>query len=459
MLISVAAISRALGSQYELKGSRKGLLLAILGVISYLVGTSVSSDVLHLLAITLFYWGCVLQLGGTRPLVSALPAGLIVVSLFAPRISPLWGLAYIEGLSWGVIVVSSFLLLNSRKSPEPLGCGFCSSCKERGESFCLSCGRLIGSSTIRPSRRGFSGVIAFTIIMTVLLTTTMPLMTVGPAASFASIGLGGVQSSGVFPLPGWRTEAPVPAQPGEPFSRYILTNGATSIEAYVSLPGDSQSAAAALDAIGAKFLNGTTLPPSIANRTLEYTVSQDGVPYIGLQGVFKVGILNGSTLSSAFVAVDLQEAASSFSADKGLALYGASNALINWTSASAYWTPVATALLSVYQLFSQMVYLSSFGAVVVILFAVARDDELAKARRQESAYTLTGPELAITEAFASGPEWRTGEEIQEQVRKSDKPLSDATFHWAIEDLARRGLVSRSVAVRKGRPTLLWKCFL
>jgi len=458
MVISIVAFAKALGSQYELRGSRAGLFLAAAGILAYLVGTSLQNDILHLLSVALFYWGGVLYLGGIRSLVSALPCGLIVMSLFIPRVSRVWGLPYVEGLSWAVIVTSAFVLLNPGKSKEPLGCGLCASFKERGRGFCGSCGRLLGPTTSTVSRKTIAGFAVVTVAMLALLTYTVPMLSVAPGTSFVNVGLGGAQSSSPAPVPGWGVKAagvPGSGQPGT----YTLTNGRTSIQAYVFTSSDPRSAASALIPLRGKATNSSGLPASIAAAMSGYTVRQHGTDYVGLQGVFQVGMLNGSRVSTTFVAVDLKEASASFRADNGSALYGASKALIGWASTSQLLTPTVAVLLSAYQFFAQEALLCSLAIAVVVLFTVARDDELAKERRLESSHALTGYERSVLRAFDSGPQMMTGEQLQGLTKEIDPNVSDAAFYSSLEDVSRRDLVSPSVIVRAGRPTLLWKCLL
>ena len=47
MISSTVAFAKGTGAQYQLKGSRFGLLVAAVGFISYLAGTSLQSTVTH----------------------------------------------------------------------------------------------------------------------------------------------------------------------------------------------------------------------------------------------------------------------------------------------------------------------------------------------------------------------------------------------------------------------------
>jgi len=456
MVISVASFSKATGSRYELKGSRAGVLLSATGVLAYLLGTSLQSDILHLLSIAVVYWGCVLSLGGLRPLISTIPAGILVVSLFVPRALSPWGLPYLEGLSWAVIVASAVLLLNSMRAAKPLGCGLCASFKREGKAFCHSCGRLVGKSTVAVPRKGVLGLVAFTIVMIVLLSLTGPLLTMTPAVSFVSYGLGGVQSSDVLPLPGWGARAHIIPVGGQQLEEYVLTSGKESLEAFVNASAGPQAAASTLVVARGNSTNARVLPSSIGQQMSGYTLTQHGVTYVDLQGVFQVGAVNGSQIVQYFVAVDLKQEVASFRADNGTAMYGAATALIGWASSSEYWSPYVTWLVSTFQQVSQGAYLVSFAAVVVILFTVARDDELAKVRRQESSFALTDSEALVLAAFPPGARGMTGEQVQGSVKKVNPVMSDSDFYAALDGVSRRGLVRGLVILRNGRPTLLWR---
>jgi hypothetical protein len=455
MAVSMVAFSEGVGSQYDLKGSRAGLLLAIAGIISYLLGTSLQSDILHVLSIAVFYWGCVLSFGGVRPLASTLPFGMLVLTLFVPRAYGTQGLLFLEGLSWAVLIASAVLLWRSRRSVEPMRCYLCASFKERGEGFCGSCGRLIGPTTAAPSRKGLIGFAVFTVAMLALLILTVPLLTVNPTVSFVYAGLGGDKTSNSFvPLSGWgvRTQT----LQGHSIDSYVLSNGKTSIQAFVAASQFPQVAASALNAARGNITGSPSLPPSLGGQMSGYTIAKNGIDYNGVQGVFQVGMLNGSELLNAFVAVDLRQTAVSFRADNGSALYGAAAAVVGWASASGQWVPTVQGLIWSYQFFAQAAYLCSFAVIVVIIFTVARDDELTKTRRLESTPALTKSEAAILRAFDSGPKWMTGEQIQDSAIKVDSSASDTALYSSLTEVSRRGLVSSAVLMRNGRPTLLWK---
>lgn len=453
---SVISFAKALGSQYDLKGNRAGVLLSVAGVITYLLGTSLQSNALHLFSIAVFYWGCVLSLGGFRPLISTVPGGLLMVSLFVPTVSSLWGAAYLEGLSWGLIVVSAVLLLNSRRGTEPLGCGLCASFRKNGESFCSSCGRLVGRTTVIVPRRAVTGLVAFTIMMAVLLTLTVPLLTVTPTVSFTGYGLGGPQSRNGLPLVGWSYAPKTFTIKGQQLGGYVLANGKASMDAYVAHFTDPAVAASALVLARGNSSNTISLPPSVGQQMSGYTLALGGATYVGVQGFFQVATLNGSQPIQSFVAVDLKQTSASFQEDNGTALYGASNAVIGWASSSEILFPFATYLVSAFQFFSQAAYFVSFAAVVVILFTLARDDELSKVRMQESSSALTKSEAKVMSAFAPGSGWTTGEHILESARVADPGISDSVFFEALDGVSRRGLVRSSVILRNGRPTLLWR---
>jgi hypothetical protein len=461
MTISVVAFSKALGSQYEIRGSRAGLLLSILGVVAYLWGTSLQSDVVHLLSISVLYWGCVLSLGGVRSLVPTIPGGLLFVSLFVPKVSSLsslWGLPYVEGLSWAVIVASVVLLLNSRRSVEPLGCGLCASFKREGESFCRSCGRLLQPNSIPFPRKSAFALVAFTVAMVALFSFTVPLVTASPGTTFVSYGLGGAQSSAPLPLSGWAAKSQALSASGQQFGGYLLTSGKESVEAYVTSSTDPQVVASALQVARGNSTNSTALPSSLNRQVSGYSLTLHGVSFIDLQGIYQVTMLNGSQAIRAFLGFDLRQSTASFRADNGTALYGVSSALIGWASNSDLWFPYVAGAVSAFQLFTLGAYLFSFAAVVVVLFTVARDDELAKVRREESSHSLPKAELDVLGAFAHGTGWMTGEQILESVRKLDPAVSDSEFFTALEGVSKRGLLHESVVLRKGAPTLLWRSF-
>jgi hypothetical protein len=459
MVVSVVSFSKATGAQFELKGSRTGILLSISGVLTYLLGTSLSSDSLHLLSIAVLYWGCVLSLGGLRSLISTVPGGLLLVSLYIPRASGIWGLTYLDVLSWSLIVASVALLLYSRRAIEPFACGLCASFRRNGEGFCRSCGRLVGKTTVALPRGAVAGMVAFTIIMFVLFTLTVPVLTTTPAASFVSYGLGGPQSSETLPLAGWSVKAQTFTVDGHQLSGYLLTSGKESIEAYVSASTNPQVVTSNLVLARGNSSDHRALPQTLGKQMSGYNLVLHGATYVDLQGLLPVAMLNGSRVVSSFVAVDLKQTDASFNKDNGTALYSVSTAFTGWTSSSAVLGPVVAGLISLFQSFSQETYFFSFATAVIVLFTVSRDDELAKVRRLESSHALTNSEAAILAAFGPGDGWKTGEQVQESAKMADPSVSDSNFFTALDSVSRRDLVRGSVVLRKRNPTLLWRSLI
>jgi hypothetical protein len=456
MVLSVVAFARGGGAEYELRGSRAGLVVAIGAILAYLVGTSVQSGALHVFSIAAFYWGCVLYLGGTRSLVSTLPCGLIVLSLFAPMAYGNWGLIYLDGFSWALVITSAALLWETRKRAEPLACVLCAWFQRRGDSFCGSCGRLLGS--IRgPSSRRFVGFGIFAILLLVLLTLTVPFLVATPRVSLVNIGLGGPQNQDPFaPLQGWSANGVTLSVGGVQVVEYVLTQGKVSIEAFVASSLDSQTAASAINGTKVNAVGYPEIPASISQSMSGYSFEQKGTKYIGLQGVFPVDAINGSSVEITFVAVDLRQTAGSFAADQGSALFSAAANVIGWTSASEQWSVVVGNLLSGYQSFSQAAYVCSFAVFGVVLFTVARDDELVKVRRLESMEALGKTEMEVLRAFDSSFRPLTGEQLRDAALKLGPWIPESGFYSALGELARRDLVSPSVVIQGGRPKLFWK---
>jgi hypothetical protein len=458
MIVSVVAFTKAVGPQYELKGSRAGLLLAVASFLTYLFATSIESDGLHVLSIAGFYLGCVLYLGGPKSLISILPSGLILASLFAPMAFGIWGLVYLDGLSWALIVTSVVLIWDSRKGPAPLACAFCGLFGEKRETFCGSCGRQIGPLAV-PSRR-LLGYLVFTVAMLTLLTLTVPLMTATPTVSLISFGLGGPQiGNHVAPLSGWTVKALRPPGNISSVNAYLLTEGKVSIEVTLSSSQSPQDAATAVNRTMVNSSPYSKLPPSIAQTMSGYTFKQKGVDYVGLLGTFQVSMLNGSSYISSYVGVVLSQTKNSFAADNGSALYSAASEFMSWTTASTQWSVLINAVLPYYQVFSQLAYTSSFAGFGVVLFTIARDDENAKIRRLESMHALGESERAVLDGFGPGRKLMTGEQLRDRVMGVYPSVPISNFYSSLDEVARRGLVAPAVIIQDGRPKLLWKCLV
>ncbi|MDA4119285.1 MAG: hypothetical protein OK436_01735, partial [Thaumarchaeota archaeon] len=459
MVISVLSFSMALGSQFDLKGSRVGLLLSIAGVLAYLLGASAQSGFLHFISVPVFYWGCVLSLGGLRSLVSTIPGGLLAVSLFVLSASSLFGLAFLLAFSWALIVTSAVLLLRTRRASEPPGCGLCASFRRNGDSFCRSCGRLVGKTAMAVPRRAVGALVVFTILMSALLTFSVPLLRTTPTVSYVAFGLGGVQSSNTLPLSSWSMKAETFIVNGHQLSGYVLISGKQSVDAYVIASTNHQSVDSSLGSARSNSTTHRSLPSSIAQQMSGYDITLHGANYVDLQGVLPVGLLNGSRVDQAFIGVDLKQSVASFNSDNGTAIYSASTAVAGWASSSMFWSPLVGNFFSAVKLFSQEIYLVSVAAVVLMLFTVARDDELGKVRRHESSFALTRSEEAILGAFPPQSTWMTGEQIHQAVRSSGPKMSDLVFFAALDSVSNRGLVIESVVLSSGQPTLMWRSSL
>jgi hypothetical protein len=187
-----------------------------------------------------------------------------------------------------------------------------------------------------------------------------------------------------------------------------------------------------------------------------YTLNAGRTKYVGLDGVFHVQLMNQSTLSMTYMAIDLRQTSASFGLDNGLSLYDAASNVINWAAGSVSWSPVSRTLLSAYQIYSQAAAAVSFGVIGIALFTVARDDELTKSRRLESTYSLRNSEEAVLQAFGSRLRPTKGDALLGSIWRSGPWISDSEFFSSLHELVRRDLVSPSVVTERGRPTLYWR---
>ena len=456
MALSVVAFARGVGPQYELKGSRVGLLLILIGILGYLIGTSVESYLLHSLSIAVFYWGAVLYLGGVRSFVSTLPAGLILLSSFVPMVYGTLGLIYLDGLSWALIVASGGLLWIWKKSVELPACGLCASFRESGKSFCGSCGRLVGPLAA-PRSRKLIGFAVFTIATLATLSLTVPLLVTSPTVSLANVSLGGPQiGNHLAPLPGWEVKTVTVSRNGTAVDEYTYTKGMVTIEAIVAASPDSTIAESAVNSTRMNAVTDPDVPASISQQMSGYTLTRGKTSYVGVEGLFEVGLLNGSTIPNTFVAVDLRQTSASFDADHGSTLYSTAASVISWATASSQWSPTVQELITAYQDFIQVAYVCSFAGFGVVLFTVARDDELTRSRRLESMQALGSSELVVLGAFGSSPKPMTGVDLREAALRIDPLQSDSAFYASLDEVTRRGLVAPSVMIEKGRSSQYWR---
>jgi hypothetical protein len=292
--------------------------------------------------------------------------------------------------------------------------------------------------------------------MMIVLSLTVPLIYTSPAVSLVSFGLGGSQANQRFaPLPGWQASA-IPPKNGSAVSSYTLSQGKTSIQAYVATSQTNYGALSAVNSAKGTTTPYSRLPAGISGSMDGYTFLQGHTEYIGIQGAFPMGTPAGNGVLGTFVAIDLSQPLSAFQADRGAALYGAASSVIGWSSPWGLWSPLVGPLLWVYQIFLQSAFICSFSVIGVILFTVARDDELAKARRNESIQGLKNEESEILSVFVAGPQTMTGAELRKAVRESLAHMTDSEFYDSLDELSRRDLISPSVVLRSGTPKLYWK---
>ena len=456
MALSLLAFAKELGPEYGGRGSRVGLVVAALATLAYIGGTATGSDPVHVISIATFYLGSVLYLGGTRSLLCALPSGLVLLSLSLSAVSGNWGTIYLDGLSWALVSSSVAYLLVRRNVPSPAGCVLCAYFRLRDRTFCSSCGRLFGRVALPISRQRVAGFAAFSAVLLLALSLTVPLVYTSPTVTLVSFSLGGSQGNQLFaPLPGWGVSAILPKN-GSAVSGYTLSQGKVSIQAYVATSQTNYDALSLVNSAKANSTPYSGLPAGISGSMDGYVFKQGHTLYVGIQGAFPVGTPTGSGATGTYVAVDLRQPLSAFQADHGASLYGAASSVIGWSSSWSLWSPVVGPLLWLYQTLSQFAYLCSFSVVGIVLFTVARDDELAKARRIESVRGLDSEESEMLGVFIAGPRTQTGEELRKSVRETLTHMTDSEFYDSLDELSRRDLVAPSVVLRRGMPTLYWR---
>lgn len=452
LVVSLAAFAKGMGARYELKGRSVGLIVAVAGSLSYLTGTSVQSAAIHSISIAVFYSGCVLYLAGARALVSALPFSLIELSTFAPIEYGQWGLIYLDGLAWALVVTSVALLWDSRKAPKTAACHLCSSFESRGLSFCGSCGRMV-APVLGPSSRRLFGIAAAAVVIALLFVPAFPLVTTTPSISVVNFGLGGPQAGTQFaPLPGWGAKTTPLSVGGAKISEYTLTKGGISIQAFVAVSQNvsafNKTRTAPVSPIG--------VPSSISQSMAGYSFQHGGTGYVDVQGTFQASVLNGSSIQDTQVAIDLRQTEVGFASDNGSSLYSAASGVISWTSTSSYWSGWAADVVSACQFLYQAAIASSFAAIGVALFTIARDGELANARRLEAMHALEEPEKAVLEAFGSGSTPVVGSQLRDANLKGSYWVPEPAIYSSLDELERRGLVSASVTLRNWVPVLQWR---
>jgi len=452
-VVSVVVLTRLTASKYDLRGRTSGLWLAVGGLLAYLEATTILSAPIHVLSIGLFYWGCVLYLGGLRPTISTLPAGLVAI-LAAFPLAPGVAQLVADGSAIGVPAASVILVSVLGRGAKDLGCGYCSEFRSSGDAFCAYCGRLVGGVSSRLPRRKFTGFAIFTVLMLASFTATLPAMASASSISFVNMGLGGPQNgNNLAPFPGWKASLPAVEGNGSVLS-YALTQGRASVNAFIAAAQSADAATAALGSARGNTTSGPSLPLPLASEMTSYSLNASGRSYVGVQGVFDVGVINGSSILSTFVAVDLRQSASSFNADGGSALFGAAASVAGWAGSSAAWSPTVEKLLPVYTLFYQAAYLVSISIVVAIAFTLSRDQELARTRRFDALQGLTPAENDILDAFEGGSKRMTGEQVSAKVAVAGPSLISS-----LKELSRRDLVIPSVVLRDWRPTMMWECKL
>ena len=277
IVLSVLALSKGTGPQLELKGSRAGLAFAVLGIVFFLEGTSVSSPFLHSVSIALFYCGSALYLAGPRALLFTLPAGLIFASSFAPLTYGFWGIMYLDGLAYAEVVASVGVLWVRRKSPLVLECFLCGFFRTLGRDYCSACGKLFASPRVPLPKGKFLGFGAFVAAMMIALSLTIPLATATPNMSLVNYGLGGPsEASGFAPLPGWGLTQLPPAASAPGVEGYTLTQGLNRIQTYISASPFPGSALSSVNSTMTHPIPFSRVPRSLSPTMAGYTFTYGG---------------------------------------------------------------------------------------------------------------------------------------------------------------------------------------
>ncbi|MDA4123955.1 MAG: hypothetical protein OK438_00700 [Thaumarchaeota archaeon] len=458
--LSVAAAIRRIGPQYALGRSNTGALLIAVALFSYLFGTSVQSDQLHLLSIMAFYMGGVFYLGGVKYLISTIPGLGIALSVLL--LQPYGTVVQLgsEGVLVGLIFAFALMLWSSKKRTERALCRLCSSFRDTGASFCNACGRNLKPFMVRLPYARFAGFAIFSLLLVSFLAVTVPAVSDSPKPSFVTLTLGGIQNNGPFtPLPGWSMSGQVHYLSGQTLQWFDLTRGRTSIQAIIST---SFTRAAAVGALG-QLAGNVTVSPIAVNQSgvslVRYSAVINGTHYEGVQGSDLVGVVNGSRLSQSYVAFDLQQTTSQFKSDNGASLYPAGAAVANWLSNSGVWFPSVVALLPQYQSANLLVADGSLGLIAVFLFSSIRTYDLAIERRLESTLGLTASALAHLRAFGVNAGNAKGEDLLAIARRVDPGLDERGFYLELNELSKRGLVESQVSYIAGEPVLLWRCLI
>jgi hypothetical protein len=459
IVLSVTALVRETVRPFELKGNRAGLAFAILGIILYLEGTSFDSGFLHSVSIAIFYSGSVVSLAGPRALIPTLPAGLIVASSFAPPTYGLWGTLYLEFLSWAVAVVSAGILWVRRKPSQVLECFLCRFFRDVGRSYCSACGIPLAPPRASLPRRRALGFAAFAVAMIVALSIAIPLATDSPNVSLVNYGLGGPTATGQFaPLPGWGVSPTAPSVTPSGVGGYSLTQGINRIQAFVSVSPYPGPALSSVSSTMTDPVQYTKLPGTLSPKLAGYAFTNGGTRYVGVQGVFVVGLLNGS-VGNAYLAVSLSETADSFARDNGSALFSAASKVVSWASGWGSWSSTAGSLQFLYQIFTQLAYAGSISVFAIALFTIARDDELTKVRRVEALRGLGAQETLILRILATASNPLLGEQLYEKTKVVDPTTTTPAFYTSVDELSRRDLVSPSLVRRRGTWKMFWKCMV
>lgn len=459
-VLSVTAAIRRIGPQHAFEGSRTGLLIIAVAIFSYLYGTMAQSDALHLLSIMAFYLGCVLFLGGPRYLISVAPGLLIMLSVLPFEAYGGWVQNALEIALAGLVVASLILLWTSRGRAESDVCRLCSTFMDKGESFCKACGKNLKPSAINPRYMKFATFAIFSLLLISLLAVSVPVVTVSPSTSLVTFTLGGMRDGGpLAPLPGWGVSSKVQDLSGQKVYSLDLHKGKASIEALLSVSPYYGVAVGSVDQLtGNMTVSSNAIAPPVENLAM-YSTNLNGTRSEGVQGVFLVGVLNGSKLSQSYVAFNLQQTIRQFESDNGSTLYAAGAAVAGWLSYSANWSPSIGPLLSGYQFMSQTMADASLGLFAIFLFSTIRNHDLSIERKLESTFGLTDRQLAHLRAFSAEEGLKKGEELLAIARKVDAKVDEPVFYRELDELSRRGLLAPQVSMIKHEPILLWRCLI
>ncbi|MDA4127903.1 MAG: MarR family transcriptional regulator [Thaumarchaeota archaeon] len=432
--------------------------LALLGSLTvYVVGSYLASAGLHWIALTLFYFGFVVFVGGRGQVVplafSALPLTALVSPLYFTDPT-----AFLpEGLAISLLLLYIAGLWGRRGLTVP-ACDNCPSYRRAGDDFCSYCGRNLSTRVAGLSRSKLGKAAALSLALIVLSAFSVPYISVSSTGViYVHSGFSGAQSEALLPTSStWALHNMTHRTITQYVSIYsfVLVGGGKAVNLWmVTSPFRPSEEMVAL--IISKISPVAPSSPSTNQTSSALTWVSGNRSYIGFSDTTNTLALENGTADHLFVTTYAGEGNSTFAANQGAFSRDVVQLIAQRVADAQYFVPVFQFFLTFPSVYTPYV---ETGAVIVALGAVmaaVRVREIRTLKRIENTWGLSPGQFSILASLSTVKGPHTGSELLETVGETHGVGNWNVFLVILRRFAALGLVEQRVRVRGGIPSMFW----